>query len=260
MRTTMKGLIAVMLLLTSGAVVLAADNATSKMTGKWIYRDGAGKSNSLCRELLKRLNRYDRDESLDSRCSFPVLTSFPKFTLPPWENLDVQEHSELVFKLMKYSGEGGPNGYFHLLPGLKERGSDSDYLYRTKRFIEQGGRLRLWRTRLVDHYGTGPVTQAPSGEQAIVQMYIPMPREALATYCPGKPKPASFYQVELLYIVTPDLTGPDPHVDPGTFGTLGGRDLLIYEDKPVLVGPEDIWRDGELMLDRLCNFEFVKGE
>lgn len=227
--------------------------------GNWTYRGNSGRNESLCHDLLRRLNRYDRDESLDNRCSFPVIASYPSFTAPPWEELDLQKYGELFFKLMKYSGED-PVGYFQLAPGLQQRAPDSHYQYLTQRFIERGGRLRVWRTRLVNHYGTGPIIPAPPGEQAIVQMYIPMPKESQATYCVGKPKPASVKEVELLFIVTPDLSGPDPNIDRGTFGILGGRDLMVYEGRPVLVGGEDVWRDGKLMLDRLCSFEFVQGK
>lgn len=244
---------------------LAAISATTiasrveKTLGSWTYRWSSGRNEPLCHKLLSRLNRYDRDESVENRCSFPVLTSYPKFSAPPWEELDVEKHGELFFKLMKYGEEGGPNGYFHLLPGLKQRAPDSHYRYLANRMIDQGARMRVWRTRLFDHYGVVP-TPAPPGEQAIVQIYIPMSEESMATYCVGKPKPASFYLSEALYIVTSDLAGPDPNVDPGTFGILSWRDLLIYEGKPILVGSEDVWRDGELMPDRLCNFEFVQGE
>jgi uncharacterized protein YecT (DUF1311 family) len=226
--------------------------------GDWTYRDGAGKNKPLCHDLLRRLNRYDKDESLDNRCSFPVLASYNKFTAPPWEELDLKKYEELFVKLMKYSGED-PVRYFHLRPGLEQRNTESYYRAQTKRIIAEGGRLRMWRTRLVNNYGTAPIIPAPPGEQAIVQMFIPMPKENQTTYCIDKPKPANVNSLELLFIVTTDLSGPDPNVDLGTFGILGGRDLVIYEGKPLLVSSEDIWQYGELMVDRLCYFEFVQG-
>lgn len=246
------------LVATSTTTITSRDEKTRSL-GSWTYRWSSGRNEPLCHKLLSRLNRYDRDESVENRCSFPVLTSYPKFSAPPWEELDVEKHGELFFKLMKYSGEGGPNGYFHLLPGLKQRAPDSHYRYRAKLLIDQGARMRVWRSRLFDHYGVVP-TPAPPGEQAIVQIYIPMSKESMATYCVGKPKPVGFNQLVLLFIVTPDLSGPDPNVDPGTYGISGGKDLLIYEGNPILVGWEDVWRDGVLMPDRLCNFEFVQGE
>ena len=238
-------------------VVATQKVAPSTQGGSWTYRGGAGRNEPLCHELLRRLNRYDQDESLGNRCSFPVLASHPKFSAPPWEELDLRQHEELFVKLIKYSDEG-PAGYFQLRPGLKQQNPDSYYQYRAKLLIEEGGRLRVWRTRLVNHYGSGPIIPAPPGDQAIVQMYIPMSKEIQATYCAGKPKPANVNGLDLLFIVTPDLSGPDPNIDPGTLGILGGSDLVIYEGKPLLVSGEDVWRDGELMLNRLCNFEFVE--
>mgnify|MGYP005815069319 CR=1 FL=1 len=248
-------------LATTSATNVTARDMTTRSLGSWTYRGLSGRNEQLCHKLLSRLNRYDRDESLENRCSFPVLASYPKFTAPPWEELDVEKHRELFFKLTKYSGEGGPDGYFHLVPGLKQRNPDSHYRYLTKLDIESGARMRVWRTRLFGHYRSDPPIPAPPGEQAVVQIYLPMPKGMQPTYCVGKPKPSNLNMYTLLFIVTPDLAGPDPNVDPGTFGISGGKDLLIYEGKPILVGStEDVWRDGEFMPDRMCDFEFVQGE
>lgn len=231
-----------------------------KATGSWTYRGLSGRNEPLCHKLLSRLNRYDRDESLGNRCSFPVLASYPNFTAPPWEELDVGKHGELFFELVKFSEEG-PHGYFGWT-GMKQKAPDSYYRYLAKLYIDQGARMRMWRTRLVNHYQnrTGHIVLAPPGEQVIVQIYQIMPAETQVTYCVGKPKPGSTNMFDFLIIVTPDLTGPDPNVDPGTNAIVSSRDLLIYEGKPVLVGSEDVWRDGVLRPDCLCDFEFVQGE
>lgn len=224
--------------------------------GDWTYRGNSGRNELLCHDLLKRLNRYDGSESLDHRCSSEVIASYPKFYEAAWEDLDPRKYEELIVKLEKYSQEG-PAGYFHLMPGLKEQQPDSAYRYRARDFIEHGGRLQMWRTRLVNHYGTGPIIPAPPGEQTIVRMGTPLPNNPQTKICIGKQKNISW---GVVYVVTADLSGPDPNVDPGTFGILSSHRLAIYEGKPVLVGIEDIWRDGKLMLDRVCDFEFVKGE
>lgn len=238
-----------------GAAMLLLGCASAQAAGSWTYRDGIGKNEALCHDLLKRLNRYDSDESLDRRCSLSVISCYPKFTAPPWEELDLRKYEDLFFELTKYSGEGHAR-YFHLQPVQKQQKPDSYYRYRAKLFIEEGGRLRMWRTRLVNNYGTGPILSAPSGDQTIVQMYIPS--KSQDKYC--SINPANANSVALLFIVTPDLKGPDPNIDPGTHGILGGRDLMIYEGKPILIGSEDIWRDGTLMLEQICDFEFVKGK
>lgn len=229
--------------------------ASSTQGGSWTYRGGAGRDEPLCRELLKRLNRYAHDGG----CSLPVMMSYHKFTAPPWEELDPQQHEELLFKLEKYAQEG-PDGYFHLLPGLEALQPDWVYRNRAKQFLEEGGRLRVWRTRLVNHYGSGPIVAAPPGNQTIVQKYIRISKEIQSTYCTDRPKPTELYMRASIYIVTSDLSGPDPNVDPGTFGIMGGSDLVIYEGKPLLIRSEDVWWDGELRLECPCDFEFVKGE
>jgi hypothetical protein len=187
------------------------------------------------------------------------MESYPQFTEPPWEELDLHKYKELLLKLMKYTEEG-PDGYFHLIPGLKEKFSDANYQYRMKLFIEEGGRLRLLRTRLFNHYGFGPIIPAPPGEQVIVQIFMPMSKKSQDKYCIGKPKPAGFGQWGPLIVVTPDLRGPERGVDPGTYAILRDSYLVMYQGKPLLVRDEDIWREGELTLDRICNFEFVKGK
>jgi len=226
--------------------------------GDWTYRGNSGGNEPLCHALLRRLNRYDRDEeSQNYACSFPVLASYPKFTPPPWEELDIRQHEELLFKLFKY-GQEGPDGYFHWLPGLKAQFSDAYYRDKAKRFIEEGGRLRIWRTRLLNYYrGKNGLIPAPPGEQTIVQMFILMPKEK-DTYCTSKPEPADVYFERAIFIITPDLSGPDPNIDPGTHGILSrSDDLLLYEGKPLFINSYSVWQVGELELNRLCDYTFI---
>lgn len=241
------------------SVLVKIKSGPTAKRGEWTYHDGAGRKERLCRNLLVRLNLNDRDEGLESRCSFSVIASYPGFSAPPWEELDPKAHEDLLVKLLKYSGED-PVGYFQLRPEVKPRNTDSYYQSSAKRIIEEGGRLRVWRTRLVNHFGTGPIVTAPPGEQSIVQMYLPMPKENQGIFCPGKPKPTRLNSVKLTYIFTGDLSGPEPLVDRGTFGVLNGRDLVIYNGQPLLIGSEDVWQDGPIMLERVCNFDFISGE
>lgn len=222
--------------------------------GDWIYRDGGGKSELLCQDLLKRLNYYyHQNELLDEQCSWDVVVSYPKFTEPPWTVLDPLKHEELIVNLMKYDQEGG-EAYFHLRPGLKEQNPDSVYRNRAVDFIDQGGRLLMWRTRLIQHDGT---------EQTIVQRWIPwIDRIRVLNRNQGKP---CIDKQKISWTgggdaVTADLSGPDPNVDPATHEVVRRHQLVIYEGKPLLVNGKDVWRGGKLKLDRLCDFEFVKGE
>jgi uncharacterized protein YecT (DUF1311 family) len=229
--------------------------------GDWTYRGDSGRKEPLCHALLSRLNRFDRDESLESRCSFPVIASYPEFSAPPWEDLNVSQHWDLFVKALKYSEEG-PLGYFSQTTNVAPRHPDSYYPYYAERSLEAGWRLRLWRVRLANHFRTrtGSFVAALPGEQAIVQLYLARTKDDEAVYCPTKPKPRGvFSAAAMTFIFTPDLDGPDPHVDSGTFATLSGHDLAIYQGNPMLIGVDSIWRDGQIDLDRICSFEYVKG-
>ena len=233
--------------------------------GDWTYRNGAGKNEPLCHDLLKRLNRYDRNESLDNRCSWNVIASYPGFSEPPWEELDPKKYEDLIAKLEKYWQEN-PNGYFHRLPGLKEWAPAEYYRRKAKDFIEHGGRLQVWRTKLSSFNPSNPKRNSTSSnEQTLVRMSGGFPtqppskelEENLSKICKGMPGVDS---PGAIFYVTSDLSGPDPAVEAGTFGIMSGRDLKIYEGKPLFVGSESIWRDTQYGLMGYCDFEFVKGK
>lgn len=228
--------------------------------GDWTYRDGVGRREPLCQALLSRLNRYDRDESLENSCSLPVIASYSAFKVPPWENLDPRQHWDLLVNVLKYSEEG-PDGYFRRSPDIAPRNPDSYYPHYAGRILERGGRLRVWHARLVSHFRArdGAVIVASPGEQAIVQLYLPMSPEEEQSYCSGKPKPKSANALVMTFIFTSDLKGPDPNVDPGTSAILSGKDVVIHQGKPLLISSDSIWRDGLVTLDGLCAFEFVSG-
>lgn len=233
--------------------------------GQWIYRDGGVQQEKpLCQNLLKRLNKYDSHESLANRCSWNVIASYPKFTVPPWEKLDSKEYEDLITKLEKYWQEG-PDGYFHKLHGLNE-GSDTFYRSQARDFIKYGGRLEVWRTTLSSSNSANPrYNNLSSNKQTIVRMSGGYPVQPpskeldarLDAICKGVPRAKP--RGEIFY-VTSDLTGPDPTVDAGTFGIASGHDLMIYEGKPIFVGEESIWRDSQVGLVGYCSFEFEKGE
>lgn len=219
--------------------------------GDWTCQNDAGKNELLCQNLLKRLNYYYRqNELLDEQCSWDVIASYNKFEEPPWADLDPKKHKELLVKLVKYDQEG-VEGYFHLRPDLKEQNPDSVYRARAEEFIDDGGRLRMWRTRLVQHSGT---------EQTIVQMWIPW-KYATESQNRNRGKPCigkqKFSWMGGGYAVTADLNGPDPNVDPDTHGIVNRHQLVMYDGKPLLINGKDVWRGSELKFDRLCDFKFV---
>lgn len=236
----------------------------SAQGGDWTYRDGSNGS-KLCHDLLKRLNRYDRSESLNNRCSWNVIASYPKFSDPPWEELDSKKYENLITQLEKYIQET-PDGYWHRIPGSKDTQSEGVYRSHAKDFIEHGGRLQVWHTKLSSFNFSNPKSiNTMSKVQTIVRMSggIPMQvpnkvlDEKLAKICEGMPRVDA---LGTIIYVTSDLSGPDPTVDPGTFGIIRGHDLKVYEGKPLLVGSESIWRDSQNGLAGYCDFEFVSGK
>lgn len=250
---------------TTGTVVAKQKVTPPTQGGSWTYRGGAGRNEPLCHELLKRLNRYEWNESQDRLCSWNVIASYPEFSEPPWEELDSKKYEDLIFKLEKYLQEN-PNRYFHRIPGLKEMSPDWVYRNRTKDFIKHDGRLQVWRTKLSAFNPTNPKRDITStGEQTIIRMSGGSPRRPpskeldgkINNMCKGMPK---VYSHGMISYVTSDLSGPDPAVEAGTFGIISSHDLRIYKDKPIFVGFQTIWRDSPSGLTRDCNFEFVKGD
>lgn len=220
----------------------------------WIYQDGTGENEPLCHDLLNRLNEYfHRDQPLDEQCSWDVITSYPAFTEPSWTELDPRKHKVLLTKLMKYDQEGLDEA-LNLRHGLKGQNPDSLYRNRADDFIEQGGRLRYWRTPLVQHDGA---------EQTIAQRWIPwLHRTEVLNRNHGKPCIAKQTSTWLGGgdVVTADISGLDQNIEPATHEIVRRHQLVIYKNKPLLINGKDVWRSGEYNLDHVCSFEFVKGE
>lgn len=239
--------------------VIAQQNAIKRgPCGDWIFRDGAtGHEPPLCYELLKRLNRYAQDgDVVPPDCGGIVLTSYPKFTLPPWEEVDIRQHQDLLYILMVYRANGHRGD--RVLKELVNSPVDRRYVDDAKAFIEKGGRLRIWRTRLVENYrGGNGYVPAPPGNQTLLQMYIPRPKEKSMLPCDDKPVPITDYSNMDIFMVSPDLSGIDPLFTAGMSGIFSGMDLLLYEGKPILIGLDRLWWHGKLSLNSPCAFEFV---
>jgi hypothetical protein len=231
--------------------------------GKWVadpYRPSVGQDSTLCKNLQERLNSF---QWADDRCYTNVVLTYPGFSQPPWETLDPREHVELIAHLIAY-WQGGADNYFRRhaggrLPPVTAAGSRS----RADELIAGGGQLVMWRTRLFDYYANVTVP-APPGEQVIVEMRQPQLGEEKYHICPGKPHPRWRGNT---FVVTSDLSGPDPHVDVGTASLLSSGVVQIYQGAFFLVtadgevvrlpttrGLPDAWPV------RYCAFKFESGE
>lgn len=186
----------------------------------WHYHTGKG--NMLCDALHKRLNRYSYPDPVKhvNTCGWNVMLSYPGFTEPPWEELELIKHEELVYQLLKYTNPGG---------GLEETSPKQERLIRddVRQFIEQGGRMQLWRTRLIsDFYSKKhPEVWTPPGLQNVIQLRYPaVPVQQESTgLCPDVPRAS--WAGGALYIVNDHLTNIHPEI--GSAGSALARSTLV---------------------------------
>ena len=201
--------------------LISAMYSASAMAG-WVYHTGKGYT--LCDALHKRLNKFSYPDPWKepNTCGWNAMLSYPGFTQPPWEELDPRQHEELVFRLIRYAG-----GAF-VKPGSEPR-----IRAEARDFIERGGRVQLWRTRLVSDFRNRnhPEVWTPPGLQNVVQLREPAaPVQAESTaLCPAVPRAS--WGGGRLFIVNDDLSDLNPDV--GYTGTaLAGSTLVLYKGKP----------------------------
>jgi hypothetical protein len=222
----------------------------------YTYRDGIGKNEPLCRALVKRLNDYSGANSPDTRCSsWDIVSSYPKFTEPPWQELDPKEHKELLFKLMK----GQYADYPPQASEIEKQKRDAAFRKDVDDFIKDGGHLRVWQTKPALIYGgSDEKTITSNKEQTFVQMGSEPEQTALCVDTFHLPADWMLWT----RIVKPDVSEPDPKFSLVKSGTVNADSLLIntnalfvYEGKPILVGSQDIWRFSSGSLNRICEFK-----
>jgi hypothetical protein len=200
------------------------------------------------RRLLDRLN------SLSEQCAEDAIETYRGFSNPSWESLNPKQHVDLIAKLLRYR-QVGARVYFD--PSVAHSASDTlegaAYLRRAMAFVEGGGTLRVWRTRLVPtFYGKS----AAAGQQTIIllQSYI---GSAIQKKCPGE---RSKGWVSSLFVVTPGLSGPSPEIDPGNAGILYWRTVLLHNGISYLVNSDTVFRGfGDAGLQEVCSFSHDKG-
>lgn len=207
----------------------------------------------LCQGLLDRLNHYSWPDKQHQQCYRDVVVSSPELKEPPWEELDPREHMDLLVRLLRYWS--GPKNYFRSPPPSAQDSAQHD---RAQSFIDEGGRMLLWRARILDHYLIEEGgSEAPPGEQAIVQLRTKKPTTSEAQQaCPGKPL---LDWQSTVFFAAPDLSGPDPHVPGGSFAIMSTSSLMLYQGVPYFIDEyHSIWESIPARgLMGLCNFKFV---
>lgn len=216
-------------------LVLAEAHAKKPEPSGWSQYKGKGYV--LCDSLLKELRRYKYPDPLKNpnACSWAVVASYPGFTEPPWENLDVKQHEELLFQLQRFTAIGLKN-YFAGIKNKTDQGntpqSESYSREQVRDFVTGGGQLRLWRTPLFKNYEILDQNPKTKGQLNILQLRTPIgdPKNQGLDQCPDVPK---LEWTDYTMLVNEDLTGPDPRLDPkiNSWGLklLNGQTLLFFK-------------------------------
>jgi hypothetical protein len=246
----------------SGILLLLLPHLAIAQGGKWEVDKqlaGIGQATPLCQALQERLNAfYWKDQG----CAWNVISTYPKFSQPPWQKLNAQEHVELIYQIMMYRGRA--DQYFRRgaggqLPPIRDTGNRRV----ATDFIARGGQLLIWRTRLLNFYGDA-TRPAPPGQQTIIELRESFDDKKALDACQDKPRQQWYGST---YFVTSDLSGPDPNVDAGTAFTLQRGVLLIHEGTTYLVTGEGEVTRMQTSADktiawpiRYCGYQFKKGE
>lgn len=215
-----------LLALAAGALLSA-----SAVAG-WDYHDGRG--HELCDAIHRRLNQYSYPDPVKepNSCAWNAALSYPGFDEPPWIELDPAQHEDLIFKLMRS------------VDGWSANRPEREAIFRAEAsaFIRNGGRVQLWRTRLVSDFRNPnhPEIWTPPGLQNVLQLrhwHDPAPEAAL---CPATPRMNWYGRV---FLVNDDLT--DLNQDVGYAGeSLRSSSLMLYKARPYLLS-----RGGALVID-----------
>lgn len=186
----------------------------------WVSTTQPGAPNAeLCQALLQRLKQASAD------CILAAVGTYPGFTNPPWETLDASKHIELIAKL-KYVGDPGwqedlqkssPPNWSYALEGAKE-------------FVQAGGMLQIWHTRIFEHFGADTKAPTPPGNQTIALLSTKPGSRAI----PGCPASASFRWSQA-FVVLPDLSGPDLRLQTGPATLLRDNYPVLYKGQTLLV-------------------------
>jgi hypothetical protein len=249
---------------TLSSIVFPLVTATLLMCGmpaqgeNWVpsIRDGIGENEPLCRALVKRMKSYSGRHSPDTRCSsWDMISSYPKFTEPPWKELDPRKHRALLVDLLK-----GDYGDASSLPESEKQKRDARFSKEADKFIRQGGQLRVWRTKLALFNGSDGETSISASEEQTFVEKVPGPDYGNpSTFCVGTLHPSPNWSTR---IVLSDLSGLDPRfllnnqskMNKDAF-LIYTNALFIYEGKPILVGSQSIWTFSSGSLSEMCSFK-----
>ncbi|QDQ25354.1 hypothetical protein FNU76_02730 [Chitinimonas arctica] len=198
-----------------------------------------GSEDKMCQNLKSYLNEAAPEgtsvrgtSTLQNYCSSTILLA-PIFSEPPWTELDPKEHKALIEKLLQYTRDGAEK-YFQSA-GLASSSQARSYAAEAEEFINSGGRVQYWKTRLLDNAypPNDPATIAlASGEQHVIQLRFntntPVVRSEYAPLENGCKTPGWYGRV---FLVTGDLANPEKISGWNTTHA----SLKLFEKDPVLI-------------------------
>ncbi|WP_143517985.1 hypothetical protein [Pseudomonas sp. PIC25] len=219
---------------------------TQAVAGSWEFH--SGEEDELCIAIRDRLNKLtvgDLRDAPANSCAPLAVVTYPEFEMPPWQELDASKHEALIYELFRFSGLDTVAYFGRARPGsldlwtemTKEQQESFNRMQReeARRFIERGGRLRVWRTRLVEDFRmfSYRIYAAP-GPQTIVQLRYPdeIRETANRKVCPELSKMVD--APSYLFFVTDDLSGLDSRLG-YTADTLVGSEPLLLDGKPIFL-------------------------
>lgn len=205
-----------------------------------------GEDNELCVAMRERLNKLtvsDLDKYPNNSCAATGALSYPDFKEPPWQELDAKQHEALVYKLMRFLNLGSVDYFSRARPGRSDKWAemskgqqenfDQQSLQSAREFIARGGRVLLWRTRLVEDFRITNHPYAALGPQTIIQLRYPDElRAENSQACPELSRTPYF--PSYLFFVTDDLSGPDPRVGYTSDGLFGSVPMLL-DGRPIFL-------------------------
>jgi hypothetical protein len=214
-----------------GCFLLASSTACA---AGWVSNPPNRPASGLCRILLYRLNHTP------TPCIASAVRLYPGFSTPPAKMLDANKRLELIAKLIAYNGS--PLTYFKTpLTNLAGR------LQGAKDFVQAGGTLGIWHTRLLTYFGPDLEDPAPASDQTIALL-------SRKFWSPGCRAHTSMNYSQA-FVVLPDLSGPDPRVKQGPASLLANTYPVLYKGKTLLVS-EGLARD-PLSPEKLSDYDQV---
>jgi|GEM_PF-5078111 len=215
------------------------------------YQIKVGRNEPMCRALQQYVNENRGD---DTRCTlWDLVSSFSQFSEPPWEELDVKNNKELLFKIMRNDfADAGQ------LSDSVNKTLESNIRKGVDDFVRDGGRMRLWRTGRSILFMKNQKKDSSSDQQIFVQTGI---NSHPSMSCTGTSH--STWQGGLKPLQS-DLSGVDSGYAPNKLGVkshesalLDSGSLFIYKGVAMLVagGGAEVYQFKSGSISPICEFK-----